>query len=48
MGQELFEREFARVYFGQDGALGGVFAVHNAGLGLQHPPGLAALDAEHD
>ena len=48
VGEELFEREFAGVDFGEEVALGSVLLVDNAGFGLQQAPGLAALDAEHD
>ena len=33
---------------GEDGALGGVFLVDDAGFGLQHAPRLSPLDTEHD
>jgi hypothetical protein len=48
VGEELCQREFAGVDIGEDGALGGVLLVDDAGLGLQETPGFAAFYAEHD
>ena len=46
--EKLFQRQLACIYFGEEVALGGVLLVLDAGFGLQHAPGLAALYAEHD
>ena len=48
MGEEVGEGQGSGIDFCKDCLLGLVFAVDDACFGLQHAPGFAAFDAEHD